>query len=98
MPELPEVETLRRTLAPAISDGGRWIAFESNGEILKRSKAGEGPFNADGNWEIFRLRGNRRVQQITETAGCDNTQASILDKGVSLAFRSTCDLILRFSS
>jgi hypothetical protein len=80
-------------LSPVISDGGRWIAFESNGEILRETKTANGPFNADGNWEIFRTRGTRRVQQITNTVGCENGQASILDKGVTLAFRSTCDLI-----
>lgn len=80
-------------VAPVISDGGRWIAFESNGEILLEDREDAGPYNADGNWEIFRLRGLRRVQQITQTTGCENTQATILDKGVTLAFRSTCDLI-----
>ena len=80
-------------LAPVISDGGRWIAFESNGEILAEDRETAGPYNADANWEIFRLRGLRRVQQITQTNGCENTQATILDKGVTLAFRSTCDLI-----
>lgn len=80
-------------VAPVISDGGRWIAFESNGEILLEDREDAGPYNPDANWEIFRLRGIRRVQQITQTAGCENTQASILDKGVTLAFRSTCDLI-----
>lgn len=80
-------------VAPVISDGGRWIAFESDGEILLHDREDAGPYNADGNWEIFRLRGLRRVQQITQTAGCENTQATILDKGVTLTFRSTCDLI-----
>jgi hypothetical protein len=80
-------------IAPVISDGGRWIAFESNGEILSRDHETPGPYNPDGNWEIFRLRGLRRVQQITQTTGCENSQATILDKGVTLAFRSTCDLI-----
>jgi hypothetical protein len=80
-------------MAPVISDGGRWIAFESNGEILAQDRETAGPYNADGNWEIFRLRGVRRVQQITQTTGCDSTQPTILDKGITLAFRSTCDLI-----
>jgi hypothetical protein len=81
------------TISPVVSDGGRWIAFESNGELLDRTKTADGPFNADGNWEIFRVQGTRKIQQITDTVGCESGQASILDKGVTLAFRSTCDLV-----
>ncbi len=45
-----------------VSDGGRWIAFESNGEILRKARGfGSGPFNADANWEVFRIRGRRRM-------------------------------------
>ncbi len=80
---------------PQVSDGGRWIAFEADGEILAKAKKSSRtpPFNADGNFEIFRLQGNRRVRQVTDTTGCENTQVSLQDNGVSLAFRSTCDLI-----
>lgn len=81
------------TISPVVSDGGRWIAFESNGELLARTKTSHGPFNEDGNSEIFRVQGTRKIQQITDTTACENGQASILDKGVTVAFRSTCDLI-----
>ena len=82
---------------PVISDGGGYITFQSNGEILdpRRHAAigGEPPFNADGNYEIFRMRGRRKVAQITRSTGCDNTLPSTSDDGHTLAFRSTCDLI-----
>ncbi len=85
------------TRSPVISDGGKWIAVESDGELLSQKKTakygGDPPFNADGNWEIFRLKGRRKAMQITRTQGCSNTQPSIEDTGVSVAFRSTCDLI-----
>lgn len=81
--------------APQVSDGGAWIGFESNGELLARARrsALDPPFNADGNFEIFRTRGNKRVRQVTNTTGCHNSQVTLQDNGVSLAFRSTCDLI-----
>jgi len=82
---------------PVISDGGGYITFQSNGEILdpRRTlkKGGAPPFNADGNYEIFRMRGRRKVAQITRTEGCDNTLPSTSDDGQTLAFRSTCDLV-----
>jgi hypothetical protein len=82
---------------PVVSDGGGYIAFQSNGEILdprhRARKGGEPPFNADGNYEIFRLKGRRKTWQITRTEGCDNTLPSIRDDGTFITFRSTCDLI-----
>ena len=78
-----------------ISDGGNWIAFESNAELVYKAKSGrpQPPFNADGNSEIFRAQGRRRVQQITNSMACVNDQPSIQDRGHSIAFRSTCDLV-----
>lgn len=82
---------------PVISDGGGYIAFQSNGEILDPRRdariGGAGPYNQDGNYEIFRLRGRRKAWQITRTQGCQNTVPSTSDDGRTLAFRSTCDLI-----
>ncbi|RMD83046.1 MAG: hypothetical protein D6815_07650 [Candidatus Dadabacteria bacterium] len=82
---------------PAVSDGGDWIAFESNGELLnpkRRVQSGASPpFNADGNQEIFRAKGRRRMTQITQSENCENGFPSIQDNGTAIAFRSTCDLI-----
>jgi len=39
------------------------------------------------------MKGRRKVMQLTRTQNCSNTQASIEDTGVSIAFRSTCDLV-----
>ena len=80
--------------AIVISDGGGYIAFQSNGEQVHRAKfGGEPPFNADGNNEIFRLRGRRKVWQLTDTTGCQNTVPSLRDDGTAITFRSTCNLI-----
>jgi len=76
---------------PVVSDGGGFIAFESDTQSIF-SKKGE-QLNADGNREIFRLKGARRVEQITSSSGCTNSQVSVNDDGRALAFRSTCDLI-----
>jgi Tol biopolymer transport system component len=83
---------------PVISDGGGYIAFQSNGEILDpRHKAKgavqEPPYNADGNYEIFRTKGRRKTWQITNTTGCVNNLPSVRDDGTAIVFRSTCDLI-----
>lgn len=82
---------------PVISDGGGIIAFQSTGEILDVTRearpGGPPPFNADGNSEIFRLDGRRRVTQVTSTEGCDNTLPSLRDDGTTIAFRSTCDFM-----
>ncbi len=82
---------------PVVSDGNGKVVYASNGENIdpdKRIKRGGlPPFNADGNKEIFLIKGRRRVQQITRTAGCENGQASIDFLGRSFAFRSSCDLI-----
>jgi hypothetical protein len=77
-----------------VSDGGRWIAFESNANLI-RVGIGDSvpPFNEDKNWEIFRMQKLRRVQQLTETAGCTSDQASMNDDGLNVTFRSTCELI-----
>jgi hypothetical protein len=82
---------------PVVSDGGGYIAFQSNGEILfndRRARlGGEAPFNDDGNYEIFRLRGRRRAWQITRSEGCNNDLVSMRDDGTAIVFRSDCDLI-----
>jgi hypothetical protein len=85
------------TRSPQVSDGGGVITFHSNGEILTdRREARDGsmpPFNADGNFEIFRLNGRRTVTQITRTENCNNTSSSILDDGNRVSFLSDCDVI-----
>jgi hypothetical protein len=82
---------------PVVSDGGGIIVFQSNGEILDPRRhareGGEPPFNADGNYEIFRTKGRNKVYQITRTQGCDNTLPSVRDNGTAVTFRSTCDLV-----
>jgi len=76
---------------PVVSDGGGWIAFESDTRSIF-TKGGQ-QLNADGNREIFRLKGRRLVQQITDTAGCTNGEVSLSGDARALAFRSTCDLV-----
>jgi hypothetical protein len=82
---------------PVVSDGGGYITFQSTGEILdprRHAKKGENPpFNADGNYEIFRLKGRRKVWQLTRSTGCSNTLPSGRDDQTAITFRSDCDLI-----
>ena len=82
---------------PQVSDGGGVITFHSNGELLtQKREAKDGsmpPFNADGNFEIFRLKGRKKITQITRTTGCQNTDSSILDDGNRVSFLSNCDII-----
>ncbi len=82
---------------PVIGDGGGFIAFESNGDMVdssKRVKRGSNPpFNADGNYEIYRMKKRRKIVQLTRSENCENVDASIEDNGGGVAFRSTCDLI-----
>ncbi len=82
---------------PVISDGGGVLAFQSTGEMLD-PRAGArlgmpGPWNADGNSEIFRLEGRRSLEQLTDSVGCNNTLPSLRDDGTWIAFRSDCDLM-----
>ena len=84
--------------SPQISDGGGYLAFHSNGELLDPERGardvGPGPFNADYNSEIFETKGRRKVWQITNSGpGCDNYDVSIQDHGGGIVFISTCDLI-----
>ena len=87
---------------PVISDGGGFLAFASSSEIVdpdgrtRLTGAATGtaaPFNADGNFEIFRTKGRRQAWQITSSTGCDNSIPSIQDNGRSIVFVSTCDHI-----
>jgi hypothetical protein len=82
---------------PTVADGGGVIACDSNAELVSQKHHArfgqEPPFNPDGNFEIFRMKGRRRVTQITQTENCDNTHASLQDDGHRLAFLSTCDLV-----
>ncbi|MFN2377915.1 MAG: hypothetical protein ABR538_15380 [Candidatus Binatia bacterium] len=82
---------------PQVADGGGVYFFSSNGEILSQDhtlRTGEAPpFNADANYEIYRLKGRRRVTQITDTTGCHNSKPALMDDGGRAAFLSNCDLI-----
>ena len=81
---------------PVVSDGGGKIAFQSTGDHLfkvKKNNVLSPPLNADGNWEIFRMRGRRRVTQITHTQGCHNVEPSMDDDATDVSFKSTCDLV-----
>ena len=82
---------------PVVSDGGGYVAFTSSSELLDASRnvrgGGTPPFNADGNFEIFRTKGRKQIWQITDSSGCDNYAPSLQDNGKTVAFLSTCDLI-----
>lgn len=81
---------------PGISDGGRFISFESNAPLNRRltGKSAIPQYDDDGNFEVWRMQKRRQIQQITDTpAGCENSDSSLNDRGLDLAFRSTCDLI-----
>lgn len=86
-----------RSMRPVVSDGGSRIALQSASELIDPNRrvrlGGTGPFNADGNWEIFRLDGKRRVRQLTRTQGCENNFPTITGNGQGVAFLSTCDII-----
>ena len=85
------------TRHPAISDGGGYMVAETTAELVDPGRRVRGdatpPFNTDGNSEIVRLRGNRRIWPITRSANCENTDPTVRDNGRSIAFRSTCDLV-----
>jgi hypothetical protein len=91
-PELRQITSLPSGVAqdPVTSDGGGHIAFRSDSEVLVSS---DGPHNADGNFEIFRIRGRRRVKQITQTTGCENGPPSMRSDSTRIAFWSNCDLV-----
>ena len=97
MTQFTNVGTTGTVENPSVADGGGVLVFESTGEHLSQKhpvKTGEEPpFNADGNSEIFRLKGRRKVAQLTQTTSCQNVQPSLSDDGKRLSFISTCDLI-----
>jgi hypothetical protein len=85
------------SFTPVVSDGGGYVAFSSSSELLDASRTVRGggapPFNADGNFEIFRTKGRKQIWQITDSSGCENYAPSLQDNGKTIAFLSTCDLI-----
>lgn len=91
-PELRQITALTGSAAenPVTSDGGGRVAFRSRAEVLEDRGT---PHNADGNREIFRIKGRRRVLQITDTSGCDNGPPSMRSDGTRIAFWSDCNLI-----
>jgi hypothetical protein len=95
MTQYTPVEPPEEVRNPVISDGGRWIAFESDADLIGRLKHKSAtPVNPYGNFEIWRMQKRRKIRQITDSPlNCDNTQPSINDKGLNVAFRSTCDLV-----
>jgi hypothetical protein len=81
---------------PGMSDGGRFISFESNANLNRRLKSNSAVplYDNDGNFEIWRMQKRSRIQQITDSpAGCENSESSLNDRGLDIGFRSTCDLI-----
>jgi len=88
---------LADTRGPNVSDGGGVISFYSTGEhVSQRREArigGEPPFNDDANYEIFRIKGRRRIYQLTKTENCQNDQVTLDDAGRRFAWRSSCDLV-----
>jgi hypothetical protein len=79
---------------PVITDGGGLIGVQSSGELLDPRRNPGGPFNADGNREIFLLRGRSHVQQVTDSVGCENTNPGVHGYIAEvIGFRSTCDLL-----
>jgi hypothetical protein len=71
---------------PRLSAGGQWLTFASNGDVIPAG-------NPDGNFEVFRYDGSTGTfLQITDTAGCSNTEPTISDDGNRVAFVSDCDL------
>lgn len=85
------------TRSPVVSDGGGRIGAQTTSELIDSSRkvvqGGPGPFNADGNNEIVRLDGKRRVRQLSRSTGCENTFPTIAGNGRTVAWHSTCDLI-----
>lgn len=97
-PELMQLTDLSsgNVSSPEVSDGGGKVLFAADGELLnkvRRPRGDDGPLNADGNSEIFRLRGRTKVHQFTRTEGCENTLPTVRDDATAFAFVSTCDLI-----
>jgi Tol biopolymer transport system component len=71
---------------PDISDDGRWVAFESNGDL-----AGS---NADHNLEIFVYDNHTSVtRQVTNTMSGGNSTARFSDDGQFMVFLSTAPLV-----
>ena len=73
---------------PNVSDGGGVLMFDSIAELLNQKRdariGGAPPFNADGNSEIFRLKGRRRVFQLTRSqSGKDAGPIQAMNKIVS---------------
>ncbi|MFT4571499.1 MAG: hypothetical protein ACI8TX_001305 [Hyphomicrobiaceae bacterium] len=79
---------------PVVSDGGGHVAFRCDGELLVKAKRNVVlPVNADGNQEIFLLRGRRNVSQITQSVGCTNGPPALRSDATRIAFMSDCDLV-----
>jgi hypothetical protein len=86
---------------PVVSDGGGMVVFQSSADLfdlrkkvkIKAADPPVPPFNADGNAEIFRAKGTRKLTQITMSEGCENTHPTMRDTAGAMAFRSTCDLV-----
>ena len=82
---------------PKLSDGSAVVIFETTGEPAdpgqKARRGPDGPYNADGNSEIYRFVGSSTIRPITRTTGCTNDHSSIMGNGRGIGFRSDCDLI-----
>ncbi len=82
---------------PTVSDGGGWLGLGANGDLIRpgrKTSTGEtGPFNDDGNVEIFQLRNRRLATQITRTVGCTNKEPMQMGSGEMITWVSDCSLI-----
>ncbi len=82
---------------PTISDGSGWIGLAANVDLIRpgaKTSTGEsGPFNEDGNIEIFQFRTRRRATQITRTVGCTNKEPMQIGSGEMITWVSDCNLI-----
>ena len=82
--QLSDSNAVAHSGVPAISDNGRYVVFESSGNLLGG--------NADGNTEIYRFdRALDGLLQVTLTAGCQNRTPTVGNLGDHIAFSTDCD-------
>ena len=73
---------------PALTSNGRFVTFESDGDLAPGS-----PGNADGNIEVFRWdRSTASLTQVTDTTACENRHPTIShsNQGRRIALASDC--------
>ncbi len=73
---------------PAVTPNGRFVTFESDGDLTPGS-----PGNADGNIEVFRWdRSTSTMVQVTDTTGCENRNPTVSrnNQGRRIALSTDC--------